>query len=127
MLAAEQLLLFVGCLALLAFLMGFGQLLTSRKLKRELNDLRAQLDSQRPQEVTEQVNFSASLAAVEKQHLQSPAQAVPRNSAEKYRYVGSLADQGLDAEGIAKALQMPATEVEQLLRLAKLKQASGTQ
>jgi hypothetical protein len=35
-----------------------------------------------------------------------------------------LADQGVDAEGIAKALQMPIAEVQQLMQLAKIKQAA---
>jgi hypothetical protein len=120
----EQLLLIVGGLALFAVLLGFWQLQVSRRLQREINDLRSQFEVKPEPEATLPISFSTSLDSAERDQLQSVQPVMPRNSAEKYRYVGSLADQGLDAKGIAEALQMPAAEVEQLLQLAKLKQAS---
>lgn len=122
----EQLiLLIVACLALLALLLGLWLLKLVANLRRELNALRAEAVNKpaaEPAAPTAAVNFSTSLDSAEREQLQAAALA-PRNSAEKYRYVASLADQGLDAQGIAAALQMPAAEVEQLLRLAKLKSA----
>ena len=119
----EQLpLLIVAGLALFALLLALWQLQALRCLRRELNELRNQV-SQPAVKKAPVVNFSTSLDHVEREQLQAAPTSVPRNSAEKYRYVGSLAEQGLDAKGIAAALQMPTAEVEQLLRLAKLKPA----
>ncbi len=126
--AVEQLLLLiVACLALLALLLGLWALKLVASLRRELNALRAEAVNKPAAEQSETVNFSTSLDKVEREQLQAAAAVAPRNSAEKYRYVASLADQGLDAQGIAAALQMPAAEVEQLLRLAKLKPALPAQ
>jgi len=126
--AAEQLsLLLVGGLALLALLLCFWQLLTSRRLSRELAELRKQLDEKADPAAAVPISFSTSLDSAERDQLQSTQPAMPRNSAEKYRYVGALAEQGLDAKGIADALQMPTAEVEQLLQLAKLKQPATRQ
>ncbi|NOY13718.1 MAG: hypothetical protein GXP51_08585 [Deltaproteobacteria bacterium] len=125
--AGEQLLLpVVACLALLALLLGLRQLVVGHKLKREIDQLRAQFSGQLDNQAERPINFSASLDAVEREQLQTPTSSVPRNSAEKYRYIGALAEQGLAAEGIAEALQMPTAEVAQLLRLAKLKPAAPT-
>jgi hypothetical protein len=121
----EQLLLsIVGCLALLALFAGFWQGLMIRKLRREVRELRMQVVEATEAETAGAANFSTSLDEIERQQLQTVASSVPRNSAEKYRYVGSLADQGVDADGIAKALQMPIAEVQQLMQLAKIKQAA---
>lgn len=117
----EQLLLIIGGLALFTVLLSFRQLQVSRKLQRQINDLRSQIEVMPESQVTVPISFSTSLDSAERDQLQSTQPVMPRNSAEKYRYVGSLADQGLDAKGIAEALQMPAAEVEQLLQLAKLK------
>ena len=72
-------------------------------------------------------SFSARLNAVERQKQTAPAAplpSTPRNPAEKYGYVSSLASQGMNAAQIADALQMAPAEVDQLLRLANLKQRS---
>ncbi len=90
------------------------------KLRRELNELRNLMDRRSTVAPVVKDNFSTSLDTAERQQPQPFSR---RNSAEKYRYVGSLAQQGLDAEGIAEALQMAPAEVEQLLQLAKLKQS----
>ena len=123
MAADQSLLLVVACLALVALLLGLWLLKLVASLRRELTALRAEAVNKPAAEPTAAVNFSTSLDSVEREQLQAAAALAPRNSAEKYRYVASLADQGLDAQGIAAALQMPAAEVEQLLRLAKLKSA----
>jgi hypothetical protein len=120
----EQLpLLVVGGIALLALLLGLWQLQVTRRLRREIGELRKQLVDPPVTDDSAPVNFSTSLDSAERQQLQSTPVAAPRNSADKYRFVGALADQGLDADGIAEALQMPTAEVEQLLQLAKLRQA----
>ncbi|OEU69460.1 MAG: hypothetical protein BA864_12610 [Desulfuromonadales bacterium C00003093] len=120
MVTEQLLLLIVGCLALLALLLGFRQLQVTGKLRRELNELRNLMDRRSVVAPVVKGNFSTSLDTAERQQPQPFSR---RNSAEKYRYVGSLAQQGLDAEGIAEALQMAPAEVEQLLQLAKLKQS----
>lgn len=120
----ELLLPIVGGLALLALLLSCWQLQGSRRLRREIDELRSRLDVAPQPQQTVPISFSTSLDNAERDQLQASQPAMPRNSAEKYRYVGSLAEQGLDARGIAEALQMPTAEVEQLLQLAKLKKTS---
>ena len=116
--AAGQLpLLLIGSIALLALLLGFWQLRVSRKLGLELRELRQQLVTETESEPNP--SFSNHLDRVEREQK---AVEVPRSSSEKYRYIASLADQGVDAKGIATALQMAPVEVEQLLKLAQLKQ-----
>lgn len=125
MLSGQLSLLLVGCLALFALLLALWQLQGVRKLRREVSELRNQVVSNPTPDSKSPVNFSTSLDAVERQQLQETQATPPRNSAEKYRYIGSLSAQGLDAKGIAEALQLPIAEVEQLLRLAKLRPAAS--
>lgn len=111
-------LLLIGAMTLLALLLGLWQLRISRRLGRELRDLQQRLlETEAKQE--QQPSFSNSLNWVEREQK---TVAAPHSSSDKYRYVASLADQGVNAEGIATALQMAPAEVEQLLRLARLKQ-----
>lgn len=121
----QTLLIAVAGVALLALLLSLWQLRVSRKLRQRIDELQFQPVDQAPAEEKPAVNFSTSLDAVERQQLQSAQPVVPSKTTDKYSYVGSLAEQGLDAKGIAAALQMPLAEVEQLLRLAKLKQATS--
>lgn len=121
MLSMQLQILISAGLAMLALLLAGWQLLTARKLRREIIALRRQIAEKLSAESVGAVNFSTSLDTVERQQLRDRQPTSPRNSAEKYRYIGSLAEQGLDAKGIAAALQMPLPEVEQLLQLAKLK------
>jgi len=117
--AAGQLpLLLIGSTALLALLLGFWQLRVSGRLGRELSELRQQLLKIEAKQ-KQNPSFSTCLDQVEREQK---VVEIPRSSAEKYRYVASLADQGVDAKGIAAALQMAPVEVEQLLQLARLKQ-----
>ncbi len=119
-------LLIVAGIALLALLLALWQLLVVRQLRREIEQLREQPEATPEAEAKLPISFSTSLDSAEREQLQASPPLMPRNSAEKYRYVGSLAEQGLDAKGIAEALQMPTAEVEQLLRLAKLKPITST-
>ncbi len=112
-------LLIVGSIALLALLLGFRQLQVSRKLQREIRDLRSLLAAEEPGEALN-ASFSQNLGQVERQT--PTVSTAPRSGSEKYRYIAALADQGVAAGGIAAALQMSTAEVEQLLKLARLKQ-----
>ncbi len=114
----EQLyLLFIGSIALLALLIGFWQLRVSGKMREELVQLRRELRARETKPETKP-SFSNSLDQIEREQK---VVAVAGNRSEKYRYIASLADQGIDAQGIAVALQMAPGEVEQLLKLAQLK------
>ncbi len=116
--AAEQLpLLLIGSIALLAMLIGFWQLRLARKLGRELGEVRQRLLEVAVQQ-EQKANFSENLNRAERRQS---GVTIPRSSAEKYRYVAALANQGVDIKGIAAALQMAPVEVEQLLQLAQLK------
>ena len=114
----EQLyLLFIGSIALLALLIGFWQLRVSGKMREELVQLRRELRARETKPETKP-SFSNSLDQIEREQK---VVAIAGNRSEKYRYIASLADQGIDAQGIAVALQMAPGEVEQLLKLAQLK------
>ena len=119
--AASQSLLLIGGIALAALVLVLWQAWQIRRLRLELDEIRRQLEQPRP-EKTAPTRFSTNLERAEKEQLQSSPPNIPRNPTEKYRYISSLAEQGMAAEGIAAALQMPRAEVEQLLQLAKLKQ-----
>lgn len=125
MLSPDQLFsLIVACIAVFAVLLCLWQMQQVRRLRRDLDELRSQ-QGETQEAQPEPADFSASLDAVERQQLQTSQPASPPNTVDKYRYVGALAEQGLDAKGIAEALQMPPAEVEQLLQLSKLRQAGG--
>ena len=110
--------LLAGSAVLLVVLLGLWQQLTVRKLKRELAELRNR-SMARDQLETPGTSFAQSLKRVEQQH---PGFAPAGQSrTDKYRYVAALAGQGVDAKGIAAALQMSPEEVAQLLHLARLK------
>lgn len=120
----QILLLLVACVALLGLFLVLWQGRNCRRLGREIEDLRATIEEQLTAKVAPPVNFSTSLDAIERQQLQAAQMKPPAKSVDKYSYIGSLAEQGLDAKGIAEALQMPRAEVEQLLQLVKLKQTA---
>jgi len=117
MITGQPYLLLVGSIALLALLIGFWQLRVSGKMGRELVKLRRELLERETQQELKP-SFSNSLDQVEREQK---AAGIPRSSSEKYRYVASLAGQGVNAQEIAVALQMAPAEVEQLLKLAQLK------
>ncbi|MCK4503701.1 MAG: hypothetical protein KAU22_11760 [Desulfuromonadales bacterium] len=110
-------LVLISAVAGFALLLGFWQMLVAKRLGRQLRQLQQQLDKiiaageQKP-------SFSTSLKQVEEEQK---VVAAPTSSSEKYRYVASLAEQGVDAQGIAAALQLAPAEVAQLLQLARLK------
>ncbi len=107
----------VGSIALLALLLVAWQLKVSRRLKGEIDGLRQEI-SQLARQSAEKPDFSSHLDRVEREQK---VVEVPRTSAEKYKYAASLADQGVDINGIAVALKMAPAEVEQLLKLSQLR------
>lgn len=109
----------IGSAAGLVLLLCFWQAMTTRRLKCDIAELRQQLADSKIDRVLPKANFSDSLTQVERQF--GTPQETSGNSTEKYRYVASLADQGVDAKGIAAALQMAPAEVAQLMQLARLK------
>jgi len=112
----------VGSIALLALLLVLWQLKVSRRLGHEIDGLRQEV-LQLSQQAEEKLDFSSHLDRVEREQK---VVEVPRTSSEKYQYVASLADQGVDTSGIAAALKMAPAEVEQLLKLSQLRrQAQG--
>jgi uncharacterized membrane protein len=111
-------LMIIGIIACLSLLLCLRSIVVTRSLKGELKDLRQKINTEnKPSE--EKVIFSESLNQVERKAV--PVAESVGNHADKYRYVASLADQGVDAAGIASALQMAPAEVEQLMRLARVK------
>lgn len=111
-------LLLVAGTAMLALLLAGWQLLISRKLKGEISRLEKQLQLlQATQE--KKASFATSLNRAEREQPSLPSGV--RKTPEKYHYVAALADQGLDVQGIAKALKLAPAEVEQLLQLARLR------
>jgi hypothetical protein len=117
MMSGQLSILLVGSIAFLALLLVLWQFNVSRRLGRELNDLRQEL-SQQSQQPEVNADFSSHLDRVEREQR---IVEVPRSSSEKYQYAASLADQGVDTEGIAAALKMAPAEVEQLLKLSQLR------
>ncbi len=114
-------LLLIGAMALLSLFLGLWQRRTNRKLSNELYRLKQQL-AELDSGAEQQPSFSNSLYQVEQKQIKV---AEPRSSSEKYRYIASLAEQGINAAGIAAALQLAPGEVEQLLQLTKLKQKAS--
>lgn len=114
-------LLTTGCSLVLA--------LRVRRLKSKLNCCRTELSQLKTAETGEPVteakpatDFSGSLLqATLKQRLQDGPDW--RQPPEKYRYAAALAEQGMDASGIAKVLQFPLEEAQQLIALKRAAQA----
>lgn len=111
-------LIIIGVIACLALLLCLRLTMVTRSLHAELKDLRQKSNTEN-RSSEEKVNFSESLNQVERKA--STVVESTGSQADKYRYVASLANQGVDAAGIASALQMSPAEVEQLMRLARLK------
>jgi anion-transporting ArsA/GET3 family ATPase len=74
-----------------------------------------------PQEKPQTADFMDSLLqATLKQRLQKGPEW--RQPPEKYRYAAALADQGMDAKGIAAVLQFPIEAAQQLIALKRAAQ-----
>lgn len=117
--------LIIAAVALCALLLSLKSAITTRGLKKEIDSLRKQLEAV-PTENDKTASFSESLTQVERKV--APVVEGPVSGADKYRYVAALAGQGVDAAGIAAALQMAPAEVEQLMQLARLKtQVNGAE
>lgn len=110
--------LFNTLLVALALLLVIRQAKAMRVLRRELSDLRR---PPQPAEATAGAadSFASHLSRSEKQQGALRPQAA--SGADRYRYVASLAEQGMAADEIAAALELAPQEVEQLLKLSRLK------
>jgi hypothetical protein len=102
-----------------------------RRVKKKLTQCRAELtriasasasdESIEPQKQAPTADFNDSLQqATLKQRLQKGPEW--RQTPEKYRYAAALADQGMNAEGIAAVLQFPVEAVQQLIALKRAAQ-----
>ncbi|MEZ4483715.1 MAG: hypothetical protein R2864_03685 [Syntrophotaleaceae bacterium] len=114
-------LLTTGCSLVLA--------LRVRRLKRQLGCCRTELRQREAAETVEPEirktpapDFSGSLqqATLKQRLLNGPDWRQPL---EKYRYASALAEQGMDASGIAAVLQFPLEEAQQLIALKRAAQA----
>ncbi len=110
----------IGVITLSALLLGFWQRKVSRKLGHELGEFRQRL-LELETKWEQKPSFSNSLDLVERERRKVEVHC---SGSEKYRYVASMFEQGVNAQGIAAALQMAPVEVEQLLQLTQLKQKS---
>ncbi len=114
-------LLVVTAIALLALFLSLWQLRLIKGLGCDLRAVKRELAKKNVATNVEPTpSFATNLDQVERE--QQKAVSLPRNTSEKYRYVAALAEQGVDASGIATALHLAPAEVEQLLKLARLKQ-----
>ncbi len=120
MTGGSVLLLTSGSVGLLALLLCLRLLRTVRRLQKRVQHLEQHLAEQ-PLSEPQPASFSASLGQAERRVEATTVSLRGMSQGDKYRYVASLAQQGLDATGIAAALQMSPAEVEQLLALAQLR------
>lgn len=86
-----------------------------------LNSAETAADTIVPQAKPQLSNFTDSLhQATLKQRLEKRPDW--RQPPEKYRYAAALADQGMDAEGIAAVLQFPIDAAQQIIALKRAAQ-----
>ncbi len=125
----HPLLLLVGTLITAACSLALA--LQLRRIKTKLTQCRTELtriaSASAPDEITEPQekprtpDFNDSLLqATLKQRLQNGPEW--RQPPEKYGYAAALADQGMDAEGIAAVLQFPIEAAQQLIALKRAAQ-----
>lgn len=112
------------CSALITSGCSLALALQMRRLKKTLASSRAELtkratvESNESKEKKATADFSDSLMQASlKQRLQNAPDW--RQPPEKYRYAAALAEQGMDAEGIAAVLHFPLEEAEQLIALKR--------
>ena len=105
-------------LAVIALVVSAWQYRSGRKLAQQLEMVTQKL-MEKEHVVPVTTSFSAHLSSAEK--VQDQVEDRPAAQAEKYRYAVALADQGYTVEGIANALKMAPTEVEQVMQLARIK------
>lgn len=108
-------------LAAIALVVAGWQYRSGRRLAQQLELLQQQL-AQKPETESAKAAFSVHLSNAEK--VQDKTEDKPVAQAERYRYAAALADQGHSAADIAKALNMAPTEVEQIMRLARIKRTA---
>ena len=113
-------LLAVAAVSAFALMLSLRLLLVVRKLQQQVRNLQ-KVNVGQPGEAAPSASFSVSLGQAERKAVETKVQFNGGTQADKYGYVASLAEQGLDTASIATAMQMSVVEVEQLLRLARLR------
>jgi DNA-binding NarL/FixJ family response regulator len=99
--------------SLLAILLSFFLLREQKRLKQQVQQLVA------AQVVTEH-SFGGRLSHAQNSLHGQMQESSSESGAQRYGKVAQLLRQGLTAQEIAEVLQLPETEVEQLLALARL-------
>jgi len=110
----------LGALAALALLLCLWLLRVVERLQRRVQRLEQSIAGQQVSD-RQPSSFSASLGLAERRAETARGSMRSMSQGERYGYIAALAEQGLDAAGIAAALQMSLPEVEQLLKLARLR------
>jgi len=105
-------------LAMILFSLLFWRL---SRMTRELRNVRSKVGSQISDQKKERhPEFDHDLVLAEmKTRLQQPP--APHGAPDKYRYIGSLVEQGLDPRQIAQILKMGLGEAEQLVSLVQIR------
>lgn len=106
------------CSSLLAILLSLFLLREQKRLKKQLQQL---VDAQRAADNS----FSGSLSRAEQNQRETLTEKTYQSGTQPYRQIAELMQQGQGAHEIAEVLQLPETEVEQLLALARLKRGTA--
>lgn len=88
------------------------------QLKTDLTELRTEYD--RINEFQHNLHNAELTTQLQQTRLHTEEIRSSGNTPEKYRYVRSLSERGMDAEAIASILAISAQEAEQLLALTKI-------
>jgi len=105
-------------LAMVLFTLLFWRL---SRMTRELSDVRSEVGEQmtdRDKEKHQEFDHDLALAEMKTLFKQPRTQ---QGAPDKYRYIGSLVDQGLDPGQISQILKMGLGEAEQLVSLAQIR------
>jgi len=113
----DLVILICASLALLALCLCLVLMKAVQRLTARVNELQQLLKQHKTAAATP--DFAVSLGQAER--LGARVAAAPAVQSDRYRQVTVLAQQGLDAEQIAARTQLPASEIEQLLQLARLR------
>ena len=113
----------IGCSLTLALQLRRGKKNLS-PCQTELTHITSTLDSTKSREPEEKPRPTEFIKTLEQATLKQRLEKGPawRQPPEKYRYASALADQGMDAAGIAAVLQFPIEAAQQLIALKRAAQ-----